>query len=395
MFPKNTPFAFDIPYRSRFFTGRDEVCTFLTSTLLAGSNAVIAAPPGRGKSWLAQAVLAAISKQAQQNSGSGPQQESVRILAITDLFRAQHTVDFLNHFATHVLQAASKSSETRLQLAQTFLQKVTPLTEPGDAEKLLFDSWQTEHNPDEILDLPERIAESLGCRLVIWIDDFHLLRNLDKGAAFAKRVRAIWQNHKRVSYLLSGSGGPAFVQLFERPAQPFYQFAQLVQPQPLPAETWLAYFREQFRATGKSVRKQTLLQLLSLCEAEARPAQELAFHLWHQTAAEQTSGKKELRAALQLYFALHDRAYSRLAGGLSPTQLNLLKAVAMGEQQLSSVSVMEKYRLGSPASTTKNRRLLLAADLLTYRGDQLSFADPMFAHWMKLKFFGLTVKKLI
>lgn len=390
MFPKNAPFAFDTPFRNRFFTGRDEACKTIPEKLMLGGNMALSAPPGRGKTWLAQAVWRQIAKHQAGTTGASPV-----VRAEINLFPVQTVADFLGLFAGKLLDAAASAGGQRPELIRKFLPGLT-----SDADQPLgpipaFDSGQLMQFMDDILHLPWQLAEETGCRFVVCLDDFHRIHGVDKSSVFQRRLRAVWQNHhERVSYLICGSGGPEFTTLFERPSRPFYRFAEVTEPAPIPEEVWLPYLSDRFKATGKKADKAILKQLVTVCEGEPRLVQELAWHLWHQTGSK-PAAKKELRAALHLYFALHRRAYSRLAGGLSITQLNLLKAVAMGEEQLSSQPVLDRFQLGSPASTTKNRRLLLAADLLTFRGQRLSFADPLFGFWLKMQYFGADIRELI
>lgn len=390
MFSKNAPFAFDSPFRNRFFTGREELCASVSDQLTQGGNVLLSAPPGRGKTWLAQAVWRRIAKNQAESADVSPIAR-----AEINLFPVQTVPDFLGLFAENLLEAAAPAKEERAQLAHKFLPGLSRASAiKADLNSTAaFDPEQLAQFPDNVLNLPERLAEETGCRFVVVLDDFHLIQSLDKTSGFERRLRAVWQNHKQVSYLMCGSGGPDFAAGFKRPARPFYRFAEVMEPAPISSEAWLPYLSERFKATGKKADKTVLEQLSVICEGEPRLVQELAWHLWQETG-NKPAGKKELRSALNIYFALHHRAYSRLAGGLSITQLNLLKAIAMGEEQLSSQPVLDRFRLGSPASTTKNRRLLLAADLLTLPGGQLSFADPLFGYWLKMQYFGAGIREL-
>lgn len=381
--PSQAPFLFDAPFRNRYFTGRDEELQVLVSLLRNGHHAVIAAPPGWGKSWLAAAAMRMLVKD----------DPAFRCLT-ADLFAAQEPADFLAHFAGRVLEAASPDPAERLELARRHLPHASPYLDPEATAELRFDRGKLQQHPDEVLNLPEMLATESGERFLIYVPDFQRFAQLERGSHFERRVRAVWQNHRQVSYLFTGSGGPAFVQEFERPSRSFYRFAEVMPLQPLSPESCAAYVSARFKAGGKKISPKIAEKLSSICEGQPRLLQELGFHLWQLTGSK-AAGKKELRTALELYFALHGRAFIRMAEGLSITQLNLLKAVAMGEQHLSSLPVMQAYRLGSPASTTKNRRLLMAADFLTGEQSDLRFTDPLFGFWLRMRYFGAGIRELV
>jgi hypothetical protein len=73
--------------------------------------------------------------------------------------------------------------------------------------------------------------------------------------------------------------------------------------------------------------------------------------------------------------------------GLSLTQLNFLKAVAKKEEKLSSVEMLQKYRLGTSANVVKNKAILLKADLIDESEGKLYFLDPAFEYWFLRYYF--------
>ena len=58
--------------------------------------------------------------------------------------------------------------------------------------------------------------------------------------------------------------------------------------------------------------------------------------------------------------------------------MNLLKAVAKGEKQLTSARVMNGYRLGTPRNVAKNRDLLINNDVIGETDGSYCFLDPAF-----------------
>lgn len=73
---------------------------------------------------------------------------------------------------------------------------------------------------------------------------------------------------------------------------------------------------------------------------------------------------------------------------MSPTQLNLLKAVAGREKQLTSSRVMIEYRLGTPRNVSKNKTLLINNDVIGESEDGYYFLDPAFELWFRKSFLN-------
>lgn len=75
------------------------------------------------------------------------------------------------------------------------------------------------------LDLPERLAEAMGRRLVIAVDEFQELSALagSKGGDPLPLVRSTWQRHARVAYIVSGSGRSMLEEMVSQKHSPFFQ----------------------------------------------------------------------------------------------------------------------------------------------------------------------------
>src|SRR5262249_59883079 len=91
----------------------------------------------------------------------------------------------------------------------------------------------------QCLELPERLATSLGIAILIAIDEFQELAALE-----AKReklepyrmMRSAWQRQQRTAYVISGSGRSMLEELVTAKTSPFFQHFALMPLGPLPAE---------------------------------------------------------------------------------------------------------------------------------------------------------------
>ena len=81
---------------------------------------------------------------------------------------------------------------------------------------------------DEILQLPEKIAQKKGYNIVICIDEFQQIAEFKDSKAFQKRLRSVRQLQKSASYCLFGSKKHLMNELFEKKSLPFYKFGDTV-----------------------------------------------------------------------------------------------------------------------------------------------------------------------
>jgi AAA+ ATPase superfamily predicted ATPase/Holliday junction resolvase len=82
------------------------------------------------------------------------------------------------------------------------------------------------------LDLPERLAEALQRHIVIAIDEFQELAGLSRGADVLPIIRSTWQRHRRVGYVVSGSGRTLLENMVTRQHSPFFQHFTLMYVEP-------------------------------------------------------------------------------------------------------------------------------------------------------------------
>lgn len=79
------------------------------------------------------------------------------------------------------------------------------------------------------LDLPERLAEALRTTLVVAVDEFQELATLPKRIADPlPLIRSVWQRHRRVAYIVSGSGRTLLEEMVTREHSPFFQHFDLM-----------------------------------------------------------------------------------------------------------------------------------------------------------------------
>lgn len=93
-----------------------------------------------------------------------------------DLLGLQDEAEFYKVLATATIKGTSNKLEEWLQTAKDFFRQVTPKIsvgpDPHQDFEISFDWNELERNYQEILNLPEKIAEEKGIRIVVCIDEF-------------------------------------------------------------------------------------------------------------------------------------------------------------------------------------------------------------------------------
>ena len=182
-----TPFIFGKIATNKNFTDREKETANLVQNFMSLINTIIISPRRWGKSSL-------VNKAAKLAMA---QESNLRICHI-DLFNVRSEEHFYSLLAQKVIAATSTKWE------------------------------EAKHNPDEVLDLAEKIAKKKGLKIVICIDEFQNITEFSDPDYFQKKLRSHWQLHQNVAYCLYGSKRHMMMEVFTNSSKPFYKFGNLM-----------------------------------------------------------------------------------------------------------------------------------------------------------------------
>jgi hypothetical protein len=136
--------------------------------------------------------------------------------------------------------------------------------------------------------------------------------------------------------------------------------------------------------TGKIITAEAALMIPKIMKNHSWYVQQLSHYTWNLT--KKTASTKEVEIALNELISANLPLFQKEIETISTSQLNLLKAVASGESQFTSASVMETYHLGTPRNVSQNKQSLTNKDLIDFYEGSPEFVDPAFEIWFKKHF---------
>lgn len=375
----SSPFIYGTTVSHHSFTNREKEIEKLRSNLLNGINTMLISPRRWGKSSLVEKVVREID-------GS---KKGIRIVTI-DLFTVSGEEEFLELFAREVIKASSSKFEEWMAAGRDFFKQLVPKLNVGlDIHRdfsLSFDWTELKKHSGEILNLPETIAQKKGIRFIICLDEFQNLAAFEDFHALEKKMRSLWQRQQRVTYCVYGSKRHMMTEIFNKPSKPFYRFGDLMLLDKIALEKWIPFIVSGFEGTGRTITEEDAALIPSLMKNHPWYVQQLAHYTWNMT--KKKTSKAGIYSALTELLNANSPFYQKEIESLRPTQVNLLKAVAHGEKQLTSTRAMQAYRLGTPRNVSKNKTILLNNDLIHEVNGKLEILDPAFELWFRKAFFN-------
>jgi len=367
------PFYFGRIVGGEAFTNREQEVRRLCGNFKNGISTILISPRRWGKSSLVK------------KTGEMAQSQNLRMVYI-DAFSLRKEADFYEAYAQAVIAATSSHWEERIESMKNFLKQIKPKitigVNPESEFSVGFDWEELQRHPNEILDLPEKIAKNKGFRIVVCIDEFQNIAAFNDSLAFQKLLRSVWQKHEAACYCLYGSKYHTVQELFERQSMPFYRFGDLIHLKKIAEKDWRVFIRERFEKTEKIIDKAFISQIIRDTDRHSYYIQQLSHLIWERTDKYVTDAI--YAESLNDMLDQNSTLYQRDTENMTATQVNFLKAVASGERnRLTSAAILKKYNLGTSANVVKIKRNLLNHEIIDIRNKEVFFIDPVYELWFK------------
>lgn len=370
------PFVFGVRVEGDTFTDRHEETERLKANFTYGINTILISPRRMGKTSLVDKVCSLIDS------------ENIKIARI-DAFGCRSENDFVNAFATAVVRATSNRWEEWIENAKIFLSRFVPKISFGQ-DPLNDFSLSLEYNAstqttEEVLKLPELIAQAKGYRIVVCIDEFQQIGDFPNSLTFQKKLRGIWQLQSHVSYCLYGNKKHMMEQMFQNQSFPFYRFGDFFYLNKIGEEDWVIYICQRFETTGKHIPKDLAQEICDVTARYSSYVQQLAWFVWLRTADSTSATPENIQYGIDRLLDACEPLFIQQTEDLSAYQMNFLHALVNGVHTgFTQNSILKTYRLGTAANITRLKKALLEKDLITIPAPkQIEMSDPILALWLK------------
>lgn len=154
---ENKPFIFGVATSGDNFTDREKETERLLLNFRHGVNTVLISPRRWGKTSLVQKACGLA------------QSDKLKVVYL-DIFSCRNDKDFYTAFAAAILKQTSSKLDEWLENAKLFLSRISPKisigTDPMTDFSISLEMNPKSHDVDDILQLPERIAQKKGCNIV-------------------------------------------------------------------------------------------------------------------------------------------------------------------------------------------------------------------------------------
>ena len=366
-------FIYGMSVEGKNFTDRELETKRLQLNFENGMNSILISPRRIGKTSLVKKV-----KSLAENKE--------RIVVFMDIYKCRSEYEFYEKFASSIIQATSTKMDQMVQTAKEFIMSITPRItyspDPGTEYTLSLGITPKMNTPEEILDLPERIAQKKGIQMVVCIDEFQQIGEMPDSLTVQKTIRSVWQHHRNVCYCLFGSKQHLMNNLFYSRKMPFYQFGDMFFLKKIPTEKWVPFITSRFKDAGKQISEKLAERICQTVDNYSSYVQQLAWNVL--VVSDSIVTEQTFQEGLEATFAQVTPFFVELTANLTTYQLNLLRAICSGfHEDFGKKEVTSQYDLGSRSNLVKLKKALIEREIIEQTEDGLFISDPLFERWFK------------
>ena len=366
-------FVYGMSVEGDNFTDRLKETKRLKLDFENGINVILISPRRMGKSSIVKKVKSEMNR------------PDIKVVFM-DIYDCRSEYDFYNRFASVVIKETATKTEQILDNIKRFLVRLTPKIafspEPISEISLSLGITPQNYQPEEILQLPEIIAQEQGVHLVVCIDEFQQIGEFSNSLSVQKRLRGVWQHQRNVSYCLFGSKKHLMTKLFQNRKMPFYQFGETMFLDKIPTADWIAYICSRFEKQGKHITEALAQKICETVDNNSSYVQQLAWNVFAETDKEATT--EDFENGVQALMAQCSGLFEQQTQGLTSYQLNFIRAICDGvHTDFGSKAVLENYNLGTKSNISRIKTALRDRELIDITKEGVFLEDPIFRMWIK------------
>jgi hypothetical protein len=336
-------FPTDSPIPASQMIGRRDDVREIATRLEAGTHLIVAGPRRTGKTSVCEAALT----RARRRGAYTAKVDLFRVADAAELAEAVAGAVIANRSAAHrLLRRARSAGRAALSAAQARAM-VRLVGELGEGVELALTPGLAAQDPERslglALELPERVAQADGRRLMLFIDEFQEVasarRPYGDPDSVTNRMRAIFQRSASVSYLFAGSIEHVMRDLFAPSRRAFSGFGSFYPLRPIVHDEWRRGLRDRFAADGCTVADAALERIVELGGEHPRATMRIAQQV-HLVSIELDTRDVDLD--------LVQVGFDRAIEGDRPTMEQMVERIRLLHKQ--GLSVARAVAAGQPLS---------------------------------------------
>lgn len=240
------------------------------------------------------------------------------------------------------------------------------------------------HTAENTLDEIFGYLEQADKPCIVAIDEFQQI-----GIYAEKNVEAILrtkvQHCRNSHFIFAGSQKHVMMNMFNSPAHPFYQSANMMHLGCIPLQQYLPFVRELFEENGKKIEDQVVEKVYSSFEGHTWYVQLMFNELYILTSVGGVCDVSLIEIALKNIMSMQEFTYQEIFSRLPDKQKEVLIAIAKEKKAMgvSSAAFIKRYRLRSASSVQAALKGGIDKNIIAQEQNYYEISDKLFGIWIR------------
>ncbi|MFW5946537.1 MAG: AAA family ATPase [Candidatus Natronoplasma sp.] len=357
------PFEYRLIAKGKEFIDREYEMRAILQALKSGQNITIYSPRRYGKSSLILSTLDSLSDH------------------YDTVYIDFNKINSVSELADRLISSTTESSYSSLEQGFSFVRdtllSLRPTFTPTKEGSLSISVKLVDRDEDleKALKFPQKVAEKKDTDLIVAMDEFQRIRNLN-GDTLERLFRSIIQEQDKVTYLFSGSQIRMLQQMFESGDRPFFKSTKIMKLGKIPNQDFKEYILQWFEETGLEIDYTLVDEILDLTDGHPMRTKQICFEVWNrkQTGEPGPSLDQVLDVMIE-----NDIYIEEVWNSInSAVQRRVLEAL-VNEEKPYSHETIERYDLKGSSHVQRAIKSLEKKGILY----EEQIVDPFLKEWIK------------
>ena len=370
------PFIYGKVVKGKYFADREKEIEFLTNELSRGQNVILFSPRRYGKTSLILNVLDGL-------------REKGFLTIYIDLYPATTREKLIRIYAKAVSTVLTGRLEKILSELRELFTRIIPKISIGAGGgpeieyEIKVEHKNLEEAFEEALQAPQKIASRRKKRVIVALDEFQEIGNLQDEDEIEKKIRTNIQHHDMVSYAFLGSKRHLMEKIFHDKNRPLYRIGSHIPLGKISFESFKRFIENHFQSGGFELEEGVIQEIIRISDGHPYYTQMLCSILWEMNLDKRKISLADVEKALLEALAREEHAYTTLWDSLTIKQKRFIEGLCT-EKSIRPFSweFIERYRLGSPATVQRVLQRLSEDGVIEKENGTYSLADVFFREWV-------------
>lgn len=371
----NNPFVFGKIVEKENFCNRKEEIEYLLRNIENGFSIWLFAPRRYGKSSLIKETFKRTSS-------------NIKTIYF-DLYNVQSIDDFSRKYSNTIAKELFNWKEDVKKISKQlgkYLQRLQPQLnfDLNANPSISFTNNKIDDQIDieEILDLPQKLAEERGIKICIAFDEFQEISRTNK--FLINWMRSVFQNQKNISYVFLGSKQSLMQNIFSSINSPFYEYALKMDIKPIERGELFEFIEKKFAEQKLNINKKTINEILNYSNCHPHFTQYFASVVFDEIRNGSNENNEDFKIRwMGKIIDSQSVIFQNIYDQLNSNQRKVLLTLSHSTKEIFSNSTRKEYNLPTSSTLSTNIKSLIEKDLIYKDGNLYKLSNPIFNNWLK------------